>query len=149
MDRDLQVSPHTIFIWSGNPSDDISSNSGRSLYKRSLRYPAIGRELIHQKRYPLNTPDVSLGDNSLYGDSRTRHLSVPREQGVSPSQVRTHTLPPKNAWSRRFGPRLYLGEGIKTSTSLEVSTAELIYYAQHRTESKLQRLPKIISKLGV
>jgi hypothetical protein len=48
-----------------------------------------------------------------------------------------------------FGPGLYLGEGIKTSTNLELSKAELIDYARHTTESKLQRLLKMIPKLRV
>jgi hypothetical protein len=89
----------------------------------------------------------------LYGDFKDEAFERASTTRSIPSrQVRTHTRPPK-AMRRReeimFGPGLYLGEGIKTSTNLELSKAELIDYARHTTESKLQRLLKMIPKLRV
>jgi len=109
MDSDLQFSPRAIFIWSRNRSDDISSsNFGRSLYKRSLSYPAMSRELIHQKRYLLNTP--SSGDNSLYGDFKNEtfeRASTTRSIPFTTSPD-VYTAPKSNASSRRNKVRAWI-----------------------------------------
>jgi hypothetical protein len=89
----------------------------------------------------------------LYGDFKDEafeRASITRS--IPSRQVLTYTRPPK-AMRRQeeimFGPGLYLREGIKTITNLELSKAELIDFAQHMTESKLQRLLKMIPKLRV